>query len=260
MALAPYYDHAGITIYHGDCLDVLPELGPVDLVFTSPPYLNQRSYGLTDFDWYAAVPPALAGVSLTDAGQMLVNLGLKHDQGRVVRYWDALIDACEAQGLRLFGWYAWDKGEGLPGEWLGRFRPSMEFIFHFNRLAAQPSKWVKVKDWRTSTRGLTQADGSRRENRSWVATGKKPDDVLRIPRDCVGGTGHPAPFPIELPGAVIKSWPGLVLDPYMGSGTTLRAAKDLGRKAIGIEIEERYCEIAAKRLSQEVLPLGVANG
>jgi site-specific DNA-methyltransferase (adenine-specific) len=69
---------------------------------------------------------------------------------------------------------------------------------------------------------------------------------------------HPNEKPIDLPGRFI-SWhtvPGdLVLDPFMGSGTTLRAAKDLGRKAIGIEIEERYCEIAAKRLRQEVIAL-----
>lgn len=71
--------------------------------------------------------------------------------------------------------------------------------------------------------------------------------------------GHPCPFPLELPKRCIAATTDLgdvVLDPFMGSGTTLRAAKDLGRKAIGIEIEERYCEIAAKRLAQEVLDFG----
>ncbi len=65
--------------------------------------------------------------------------------------------------------------------------------------------------------------------------------------------GHPTPKPIELMIVLVGESRGVVLDPFVGSGTTLRAAKDLGRQAIGIEIEERYCEIAAKRMAQEVL-------
>lgn len=79
-------------------------------------------------------------------------------------------------------------------------------------------------------------------------------------KDLVNGTGrsksnHPWEQASAELGQLLKWFPGTILDPFMGSGTTLRAAKDLGRKAIGIEIEERYCEIAAKRLAQEVMPL-----
>ena len=71
---------------------------------------------------------------------------------------------------------------------------------------------------------------------------------------------HPAPFPIGLPARAIETTaPALTLDPFMGSGTVLRSAKNAGRRAIGIEIEERYCEIAAKRLAQEALPLSEAT-
>jgi hypothetical protein len=73
--------------------------------------------------------------------------------------------------------------------------------------------------------------------------------------------GHPTPLPLSLCVELISAFgqsDGPVLDPFMGSGTTLRAAKDLGRRAIGIEIEERYCEIAAKRLGQQVLDFGAA--
>jgi len=77
-------------------------------------------------------------------------------------------------------------------------------------------------------------------------------DVWRIPQ--VANPDHPAPFPISLPAAAIETTaPSLVADPFSGSGTTLRAAKDAGVRAIGVELDERYCEIAARRLAQDTL-------
>lgn len=250
----------GCTIIRGDCREVLPHLEPVDLVVTSPPYLNQRDYELDAFDWYAVVPPALSSVRMYDAGQMLVNLGLKHDGGRVIRYWDALIDACEASGMRLFGWYVWDQGSGLPGDWHGRLAPSHEWVFHFNREACTLSRWVARRD----DRPITEKAGTLRGRSGNVGSAsgqrqpfKVPDSVIRLGRcsSPAERNGHPAQFPTRLPQWAARTFPGTILDPFMGSGTTLRAAKDLGRKGTGIEIEEKYCEIAARRLEQDVLPL-----
>lgn len=87
--------------------------------------------------------------------------------------------------------------------------------------------------------------------------GRRCANVLSYPKPPVNGRGHPTPKPVALMSHLIERCsPGVVVDPFTGSGATLRACKDLGRKAIGIEIEERYCEIAANRLRQNVLPLG----
>lgn len=253
--MKPYYEDKVVTIYHGDCRDVLPDLEPVGMVCTSPPYLNQRTYELDSFRWSDVVPVALSNVLLASGGQMFVNLGLKHENGRVVQYWNELISKCESRGLRLFGWYVWDQGSGLPGDFQGRLCPSHEWIFHFNRIAQTPNKSVsKLPDSGPMGSNMRSKDGVNGP-RSSICTdeSKYHDSVFRVGRDFNHGTDHPAVFPVQLASQIINCFPGSVLDPFMGTGTTLRAAKDLNRKAIGIEIEERYCEIAAQRMAQEVL-------
>jgi site-specific DNA-methyltransferase (adenine-specific) len=81
----------------------------------------------------------------------------------------------------------------------------------------------------------------------------RPIDLIRIPCVAPGSLSHPNEKPIAVISKLLTNHAGSVLDPFLGSGTTLRACKDLGRRGIGIEIEERYCEIAANRLRQEVL-------
>ena len=259
--VTPYYDHAGIRIYHGDCREVLPQIEPVDLVFTSPPYLDRREYGGQLDPWNALVPPALASVPLRDTGQVIVNLGLVHRDGEVVPYWDALIAAMRAAGFRHFGWYVWDQGFAMPGIWHGRLAPCHEWLFHFNRVAVIPAKTERCTNAGSIHRSadIPRRNGERRPKRcngTPVNARRIHDSLVRVHRYPEPGQrayAHPAVMPIGLPRKILSFWPGVVCDPFMGSGTTLRAAKDAGRQAIGIEVNERYCEIAAKRLAQETL-------
>jgi len=259
--VTPYYEHGGITIFHGDCREILPCLEVSDLIVTSPPYMNLRIYNGRSVEW-SDVPAALALCRLQPHGQMLINLGMVHKNGEVLEYWAALRSGLEAAGLKLAAWYVWDKGYGMPGDWAGRLASAHEFVFHYRR---EPRDVNKTK--RCAYAGLVKTRTQRNKDGSFhkfshagpVQEFKVPDSVLRITPQRDGGAWnaeHPAVFPIELPTELIAAFSQpaeIVLDPYSGSGTTLLAAKELGRRAIGIEIEEKYCEIAAKRLSQEVL-------
>ncbi len=260
--MKPYYDHAGIQIYLGDCREIIKDVSMWDCMVTSPPYGQQREYTIGAIDWDALVPIALAHAPIGDQ-QVFVNLGLIHREGQVVPYWDALISAMKVSGWRHFGWYVWDQLNGLPGDWNGRLAPSHEWIFHFNAVSRMPRKTVRTKTAGRSnvgSGGLRHPDGSVGQwNGDAVQPFKIEDSVLRLDRVYSRGqieNEHPAIYPLELPSRIISAYTThgeTIIDPFMGSGTTLVAAKNLGRCAIGIEIEERYCEIAAKRLAQEVM-------
>ena len=227
--MTPYYEHAGITIYHGDCLDVLPLLEQVDHVITDPPYnvraedidivgrsAMRRDFGEWDDEWSPRP-------SLTEWYRLM------REGGSVLAFTsDRLISEYRTAEFKPRGTIVWLKDNPAPSP-----RPGY----------VQATEWIV---W-------LQKEGQRCV---WNATGYTPN-VLRYPI-CAGleRGSHPTQKPLRLMRSLVEQYSKpleTILDPFMGSGTTLRAAKDLGRKAIGIEIEERYCEIAAKRLSQEVL-------
>lgn len=248
------------TLYLGDCREILPTLGTVDAVVTSPPYDQQREYGGIG-DWSLLVPVAMPLVPWHDKTQFLVNLGLIYRDGECIEYWQDLIAEMRNHGFRLFGWYVWDQGDGLPGDWNGRFAPCHEFVFHFNRMARRPNKTfpTKSKGRIITGTGLRKKDGTTNDRMSHdgatVQSTKIPDSVIRIYREMTRDVDHPAIFPTALPHFLAEAFSDAgetILDPFMGSGTTGVACVKLGRKFIGIEIHEPYFDIACKRIQAAV--------
>jgi site-specific DNA-methyltransferase (adenine-specific) len=225
--MRPYYSHAGITIYHGDCREVLPTLGYVDLVLTDPPYGVQYVTSRRSRTDKLRVP--IAGDGSIDVLREVWPLAISKLMQD--RHWymfaspRMLPEAMDIAGTTKHV-LAWDKGDrGTVGDLECGFGEAWEAILY----------------------GMI---GRRALN------GPRPRTVLRNDWSSTMDPVHPTVKPVQLLAKLIymSSTQGeTVLDPFMGSGTTLRAAKDLRRNAIGIEIEERYCEIAANRLAQEVL-------
>lgn len=225
--IKPYYEHAGIIIYNGDCREILPTLGPMDLVLTDPPY--GISYKTA---WRSRADPLRVGVSndknldvVSDTWPIIMDR-LKDDS-----HWYAFASPRRiVEAAIIFTGFkhiiAWDKGDrGTVGDLECGFGEAWEAIF-YGMKGRRP------------------------------LTGPRPRTVIRYDWSGAIDPQHPTVKPVPLLGRLIEMSTIVgdsVLDPFMGSGTTLRAAKDLGRRAIGIEIEERYCEIAAKRLAQEIL-------
>lgn len=215
--MKPYYEHAGITIYHGDCREVLLDLPKCDLVLTDPPYGIQWS----------------RGEHRSRASKE--HIGIKGDSDTTVR--DAVL-------LLL---------KDLPGLIFGSF------------YAPFPESIKQVIVWEKSTNcGVVgSTTGFRRDVEpifivgAWPVSTVRRGSVLRTYRSqshICADTGHPHTKPVSLIVDLLELAPvGSVVDPFCGSGSILVAAKLDARAAIGIEIEERYCEIAAKRLSQEVM-------
>lgn len=224
--MTPYYDKDGITIYHGDCRDVLPTLPKVDLVLTDPPYSMQH----VDGGGFAAATAfyrdgklkGMDSFALSDFAESLVvasdQIVAFHSRDSI-REW---ADFC-AERFGKYDLHVWHKTNAIPFTH-NTWKSDLEYI---------------AVGWRKKNH---QPAVQAMKSKAWVSP---------LCNDSLHPTCKPIPLLAKYI-AVLTDDSSTVLDPFMGSGTTLRAAKDLGRKAIGIEIEERYCEIAAKRLAQEV--------
>lgn len=241
------------------------------LCFTSPPYGTQRDYTDTIVDWDALMRSVFASLPMATTGQVLVNLGLIHREQEVVPYWDGWLSWMRQQGWRRFGWYVWDQGPGLPGDWSGRFAPAFEFVFHFNRKDSEvrrPNKNVPciyagrdthLRGDGTSAGGMRNKDGSKtswNHVRTLTQETKIADSVIRIMRH-KGKIGqdidHPAVFPVALPQFVLEAYSDtgdIVFEPFCGSGTTMLAAQRSGRQCRLVEIAPQYVDVAVIRFQQ----------
>lgn len=260
-------------IYLGDALDVLQgfEADSVDLVVTSPPYADSRknTYGGVHPDqynqWILPICEQLFRVLKPD-GTFILNIKEKVVNGERHTYVIELILA-----LREMGWlwteeFVWHKKNCYPGKWPNRFRDAWERLLQFNKNRKfnmyQDAVREPVGDWAKSRlANLSQTDKIRDDSKAGSGFGKKvanwvgrdtvyPTNVLHMSTEC-SNKNHSAAFPDALPEWFINLFtlPGdLVLDPFMGSGTTVKVARDLHRKGIGIDINEQYFENVANAL------------
>lgn len=268
--MKPYYEDSHCTIYHGDNCAVLDALKiSVDLTVTSPPYDSLRFYGgsLWDFErltlnlWQSTKP---GGVVVWVVSDQTINGSETGTSFNHALFFKNTI------GFNLHDTMIYLKDNPAPCGGANRYFQAFDYMFVFSKgspatfnpiITDRRNKYGDKRKSRIKVFNRDQRGEFKTARRVVISEKVKRSNVWRY---VVGGGNsvdygnkHPAAFPLNLANDHIKTWSNagdLILDPFMGSGTTLRAAKDLGRKAIGIEIEEKYCEIAARRLAQEVLP------
>ncbi|BCT75613.1 methyltransferase [Sinomonas cyclohexanicum] len=236
-----YYSDDHVTLYHGDALDLLRDgtIGTVGSIITDPPYCSggrqqagarntvSKNDARADVDW---LPTDNMGTDsyiwwMRELGREFMRVA---DTGAHLysftdwRMYSALVTAFETVGWSLRSCVVWSKERG----------------------GAMGSFWRNDHEW---VAVLTKGQPVPLPNGGFF-------NVLKATKP--QGGKHPTEKPLSVMSRLVEAAPGVILDPFAGSGSTLVAAKALGRRAIGVELEERYCEIAAKRLSQGVLDLG----
>ena len=259
-------------IYQGDASTVLTELQDksIDLIMTSPPYADKRkrSYGGIHqdkyVDWFLPISKELYRV-LKEDGSFILNIK-EGANGEKQIYVLKLILALREQGWLWVEEYIWRKTTSMPGKWPNRFRDGWERCLHFTKNNKfnmyQEEVMLPVGDWaKKRMNNLSKNDKTRRFSASgsglsrnllnWKGKDKVyPDNVLEFAPVC-SNSNHSAAFPEELPEWFIKVFTkkeDLVLDPFIGSGTTAVACLNLNRKFIGIEKNKRYHKLAINNI------------
>lgn len=265
----PYYSDETVTIYCGKAADILPEVTDVACVVTSPPYNVGIDYDehADDLNWdtyWTDARALIAGLhQCTVPGTRLwwnTAVGVPFEQHpepgarkRRVPLAARWVEQFEAGGFEWVEQVSWPTPRGAGTAW-GSYQsptsPNLRGDYEVINVLCR-DRWERqapagYAKWRDTDGGWPQMCRT-----VW-------DDIATARRE---PGGHPVPYPVELPARCIRlsTWPGeVVLDPYMGSGTTLLAARGLGRRAIGIDVSEAYCELAVTRLAQGTLGFGAA--
>lgn len=259
------------NIILGDCREELKKLpdNSIDLIFTSPPYADQRknSYFGVHPDkyasWFLPISEQLLRV-LKPTGTFVLNIKEKVVDGERSTYVIEMILEMRKQGWLWTEEFIWHKKNSYPGKWPNRFRDAWERLLQFNKSKQfamyQDSVRVPVGSWaKDRLKNLSETDKIRDNAKNGSGFGKNisnwlgrdtvyPTNVVHLATEC-SNKNHSAPFPPDLPEWFIKLFSkegDVVLDPFLGSGTTCVVAKKMNRSSIGIEILPEYYEIALK--------------
>lgn len=261
-----------ITLHNGDCLEVMPTLleESVELVVTSPPYDNLRNYGGVEwnFEIFRSVADNLyrivkqGGVVVWVVGDATIKGSETGTAFRQALYFKEI-------GFNIHDTMIWEKTGMLPTQ--DRYYNIFEYMFVFSKGKPKAMNFIEDKPntagGRVQKRDACINKGTHKEGDGTFIRKEvgRRTNVWRIPIGKNKDTnGHPAPFPLQLAQDHIITWSNdgdIVLDPFMGSGTTIIACQNTNRKGIGIELMEEYYNIAVKRV-QEALskPKTLFNG
>ena len=263
------------TILLGDCKYLLKEIesNSIDLIVTSPPYADRRknTYGGINPEnyvtWFLEISNELLRV-LKSTGTFILNIKEKAEEGERHTYVIELILALRKQGWLWTEEYIWHKKNSYPGKWPNRFRDSWERCIQFNKSKKfnmyQEEVMIPVGNWANGRlKNLSDTDKIRDTSKNGSGFGKNisnwvgrelvyPNNVLNFATVC-NNKNHSAAFPEELPEWFIKLFSkefDTILDPFVGSGTTLHVAKRMNRNSIGIDIMPEYVEMINKEIQK----------
>jgi site-specific DNA-methyltransferase (adenine-specific)/site-specific DNA-methyltransferase (cytosine-N4-specific) len=261
------------NLYLGDSREQLKQVADnsIDLIVTSPPYADQRrnTYGGVPagryVEWFLPISEQLFRV-LKPTGTFILNIKEKVVNGERSTYVIELILEMKKQGWLWTEEFIWHKKNSYPGKWPNRFRDAWERLLQFNKERSfnmyQEEVMIPVGDWaKTRLKRLSETDKIRDNSKVGSGFGKNisnwinrdrayPSNVLHLATEC-NNKNHSAAFPEELPAWFIKLFTkenDTVLDPFMGSGTTLKVANKMKRNAVGVDIVPEYYEMVYEQI------------
>lgn len=253
--MKPYFETKLGKLYHGDCLDIMPDLKPVDLVVTSPPYDNLREYNGFTFDFEGIAKQlyritSYGGVVVWIVGDATINGSETGTSFKQALYFKEV-------GFNLHDTMIWKKTNPIPLNH-NRYEQQFEYMFVFSKNKPKTFNPIKIKtlgfgkeySWDCKNDYGDKSAKRSRDERSKTSKYKIEYNIWEFPA-AYSKITNSAPFPRPLVNNHILSWSNkneIILDPFIGSGTSAMVCEELNRRWIGIEISEKYCEISARRI------------